>query len=69
MEEIPPSRLLAQEGLPPLVRDGVGLVICTGSVKEIRQLITGSVTNTVSIQTSIVRKMAGWSVHEHSVAT
>ena len=66
MEEIVPSSLPAQEGLPPPVRDGVGLVICIGSVKEIRQLITGSVTNTVSIQTGTVRKR--WSVHEQFVA-
>ena len=58
MEETAPSSLLAQEGLPLPVQDGVGLVICTGSVKEIRRLITGSVTNTVSIKTGTIRKMA-----------
>ena len=34
MEETAPSKLLAQEGLPPPVQDGVGPANCTGSVKE-----------------------------------
>ena len=34
MEETAPLWLLAQEGLPPPVQDGVGQANCTGSVKE-----------------------------------
>ena len=51
MEETAPLRLLAQEGLPPPVQDGECLANGTGSVKKDGQMITGSVTKTVSIQT------------------
>ena len=34
MEETAPSKLLAQEGLPPPAQDRVGQANCTGSVKE-----------------------------------
>ena len=65
MEETAPSRLLAQEGLPPPAQDGVGQANCTGSIKESQTIDQLKYSQKLSVYRHV--KGLSSSVHKQSV--